>query len=233
MAASWGSDGRKTEFPLNALAALIRRVLGTREVTFTKTFEWTGYRKMMDRNILIDAILTAYDNPFYKPVFREGKIVETFCNIAANEIAQKMGCDDLFDHEHKRERTADEIYDFMASHSDSKNPGTFSWQEIQCATLQPEFRDVAFSAIQFQANSGNLIFAVQSSYNMGSEHGHICVIRPGVMKNSGKWGKIPACMNIGGENFIALAQNGVMKGLPVGVNEAFIQLPRFFAWKGP
>lgn len=220
---------------LNALIALIGHVLGMRGLLlkYSRSFGWTGYKNVRDRNELIDAILTAYDNPAYKPVFQEGKIVTTFCNIAANEIAQKMGCGDLFDHEHERPRTADEIYDFMASHCDSKNPDTFSWQEIQCSTLQPEFRDIAFTGIQFQANSGDLIFAVQSSYNLGAGHGHICVIRPGVMKNSGKWGKIPACMNIGGENFIALGQNGIMKGLPVGINEAFKQLPRFFAWKGP
>jgi hypothetical protein len=186
-----------------------------------------------DRNVLIDAILTAYDNQAYRPIFEDGKIKTTFCNIAANEIAQKMGCTDLYDMEQKRPRTADEIYDYMVSHSESKNPDSFSWQEIQCASLQPEFREVAFSAVQFQANSGILIFAVQSSYNLGAGHGHICVIRPGTMKTSGKWGKIPSCMNIGGENFIALGQNGVMKGLPVGINEAFKQLPRFFAWKGP
>lgn len=188
---------------------------------------------MKDRNELIDAILTAYDNPAYKPVFKDGKIAKTFCNIAANEIAQKMGCSDLYDFEKERARTADEIYDYMVAHSDSTNPDTFGWQEIQCAMLQPEFREIAFCAIQFQANSGNLIFAVQSSYNLGEDHGHICVIRPGVMKNSGKWGKIPVCMNIGGENFIALGQNGMMKGLPVGINEAFKPVPRFFAWKGP
>lgn len=202
------------------------------EVTYSRSFEWTGYKSMKDRNELIDAVLTAYDNPSYRPVFLDGKIAMTFCNIAANEIAQKMGCDDLYDHQRRRPRTADEIYDFMAAHSDSKDPDKFLWQEILCSTLQPEFREVAFSAIQFQANSGNLIFAVQSSYNLGSEHGHICVIRPGTMKSSGKWGKIPACMNIGGENFIALGQNGVMKGLPVGINEAFKQLPRFYAWRG-
>lgn len=201
-------------------------------LTYNTTSEWTGYKNMRDRNTLIDAILTAYDNQAYKPVLEDGRIKTTFCNIAANEIALKMGCEDLYDRDKRRPRTADEIYDYFIGHSDSKNPDSFSWQEIQCAGLQPEFREVSLSAIQFQANAGNLLFAVQSSYNMSAEHGHICVIRPGTMKISGKWGKIPACMNIGGENFIALGQNGVMKGLPVGINEAFKQLPRFFAWKG-
>lgn len=185
----------------------------------------SGYTNMRDRNELIDAILTAYDNPAYKPVVREGKIITTYCNLAAHEIAKKMGCNDLYDEVKKRPRTADEIYDFMVA-----NPN--KWQEIQCSTLQPDFRDVAFSAVQFQANCGHLIYAVQSSYNLKAGHGHICVIRPGVMKTSGKWGKVPACMNIGGENFIALGQKGVMKGIPVGINEAFKLLPRFFAWKG-
>lgn len=187
---------------------------------------------MRDRNELIEAILTAYDNPKYQPVIKDGKLIETFCNIACNEIAQKYGCNDLWDEEKKRVRTADEIYEFMIDHSDSKNPDKYSWQEFQVASLQPEFQEVNLTSIQFWANCGYLVFAIQNSHNLNQEHGHICVIRPGIMKTSGKWGKVPACMNIGGENFIAMAQRGVMKGTPVGVNEAFQQMPRFFAWKG-
>jgi hypothetical protein len=221
-------------YPLNALIATIKRFLGTQSIglNVNQNFQWTGYRNVKDRNELIDAILTAYDNTAYKAVMLDGQIVKTFCNIAANEIAQKMGCKDLYDEDHKRPRTADEIYDFMATHSNAKDESRWSWTEILCASLQPEFRDVAFQAAQWWANSGNLVFAVQSSYNLGANHGHICVIRPGVMKTSGRWGRVPACMNIGGDNFIALGQKGVMKGLPVGINEAFQQIPRFFAWRG-
>lgn len=213
-------------FSLNALTVLIKRALVTRglQFTFTKRFGWTGYKNMRDRNDLIDAILIAYDNPAYRPVIQDGKVVTTFCNMASNEIAQKMGCDDLYNSARQRPRMADEIHDFMASHPDK-------WQEILCGSLEPDARAVAFSAIQFQANSGNLIFAVQRSDVIGAAHGHICIIRPGVMKTSGKWGKIPVCMNIGGENFIGLGQKGVMKGVPVGINEAFQKIPRFFAWK--
>lgn len=211
----------------SALIAIIKKALFTRsvQIAYTREFALTGYRNVKDRNELIDAILTAYDNPSYRPVMKDGKIVTTYCNLAANEIAQKMGCNDLFDPKLNRARTADETYDFMVANPDK-------WQEIEVLSLAPDLRDEAFAAIQFQANSGSLIYAVQSSYNMKAAHGHICVIRPGVMKTSGKWGKVPACMNIGGENFIALGQKGVMKGFPVGINEAFQQIPRFFSWKG-
>lgn len=175
---------------------------------------------MKDRNELLDAIVTAYDNPAYQPV--DGK---TFCNIACNEIAQKMGCNDLYDATLKRPRTADEIYHHLASNSQD-------WQEIECAGLQPDFWDVALNAVQFWANSGSLVFAVQSSEQIGDSHGHICIIRPGKLKESGKWGKCPSVMNIGRENFIALGKSGPMKGQPVGLNEAFRGLPRFFVWKG-
>ncbi len=216
---------------MSLFSALIARIKRARSMpllslNFSRKFSWTGYTNIKDRNELIDAILVAYDNPAYKPVIKDGKVVTTYCNIAAHEIAHKMGCTDLFDVDKQRVRMADEIYDFMVAHPEK-------WQEIQCVGLQPDFRDVAFQAIQFQANSGSLIFAVQSSKNLGAGHGHICIIRPGVMKNSGKWGKIPVCMNIGGDNFIALGQKGLMMGLPVGINQAFVQLPRFFAWKGP
>lgn len=210
--------------------ALTKRGLS---ISFNRFFNWTGYTHIRDRNELIDAILTAYDNPAYAPVIQDGTIVTTYCNFAANEIAQKVGCSDLFDSEKKRPRTADEAYDFMVAHSDPNKPDTFDWQEIQCANLQADFREVAFQAMQWQANSGHLIFAVQSSRAMQAGHGHICVIRPGVMKQSGKWGRVPACMNIGGENFIALGQKGVMKGIAVGINQAFREIPKFFVWKGP
>lgn len=179
---------------------------------------------MKDRNHLIDAILTAYDNPDYRPVIVDGQVVRTFCNMAANDIATAMGCTDLYDPDHKRPRTADEIYDFMVAHPQK-------WQELQVSGLGTDQQEVSLQAVQWFANSGSLVFAVLDSKSLGANHGHICVIRPGTMKTSGKWGKVPACMNIGGENFIALGQKGVMRGSPVGINQAFKIMPRFFAWK--
>lgn len=198
------------------------------EIFVAKKFEETGYANMRDRNELIDIILTAYENPTYQPLIKDGKLIETFCNVAANEIAQKYGCHDLWDPEHKRARTADEIYDYLSSHSGPEG----AWLEIECGLLHPDIHEVALADVQTYANSGSLVFAVQNAFNLQQEHGHICVIRPGTVKSSGKWGKAPACMNIGAENFIALAKRGPMKGQPVGLNEAFEAIPRFFAWKG-
>lgn len=194
------------------------------EFTYSTRFSWTGYTKrevttIRDRNVLIDAILTAYDNPAYQPLYKDGKLVETYCNIACNEIAEKYGCNDL------KGKTADEICAFMESHPEE-------WQEILCAGLSDGQKEVALLSVQMWANTGSLVFAIQSSYKLGGSHGHICVCRPGVMKVSGKWGKVPAVCNIGRENFIAVGKSGIMKGEPVGLNEAFIELPRFFVWRG-
>ncbi len=127
---------------------------------FTLHFAWTGDTEtvkpmipedvpMKDRNVLIDAILSAYDNEAYQPVYHDGKLVSTFCNLAANEIAQKVDCQDLYDETLHRVRTADEIYAYVSSHPTQ-------WQEIKCATLQPDFQQLALESVQTWANSGYL-----------------------------------------------------------------------------
>lgn len=196
--------------------------------SISKGFKETGYTNMKDRNVLIDIILTAHENPAYEPVIVDGKVQQTFCNLFCNEVARGYGCTDFIDMEKNRVRNADEIYDFVSSHCGAND----DWEEILCSTLSETGRDIAFTAAQFWANSGTLVIAVANSTMLKAEHGHCCIIRPGTQKSSGKWGKVPAVANVGGENFIALGKNGVMKGLPVGLNEAFKIIPRIFAWKG-
>jgi len=75
---------------------------------------------------------------------------------------------------------------------------------------------VPMDKCQFLANQGTLILAGIK----GDIHGHINVICPGKEKTSGRWGTVPACSNIGKENFIGRS-----------ISWAFSELPRFWAWR--
>lgn len=203
---------------LDAVIGLLRRLPGE-GFSVSWRFSETGYKQMARDPIrLIDAICTTYDNLNYRPIYENGKLQTTFCNMACNEIAQAMGCQDL------KGLSADEIYSYFTGHPDD-------WMELRAIGLQGDDLDIAFAGIQSYANMGALVFAVATSIELGQDHGHICVIRPGTRKSSGKWGNVPACMNIGAECYIGLGQSGVMKGEPVGINEAFRPLPHFFLWK--
>lgn len=128
----------------------------------------------------------------------------TFCNLAAEDICHAYGCAD-FD-----SKTADQIYTFLETSA--------NWQERKMGD------------VQILANAGSLVFAVASSEMLGQSHGHLCVIRPGRLKDSGKWGSVPSVCNIGIENFIGRARKGPLTGLPCGVNESFQPMPRFFVY---
>lgn len=170
---------------------------------------------------LFDAIVVAYDNPAYYPVFENGELKETFCNRFVNDVTQAMGYDDFIDPMTKQAIMADDIIYVMTNSS--------RWQEIRCSVSDPEGMKLAMHTVQVWANQGYLTIAGATGATLGSMHGHVCIIRPGVMKPSGKWGDVPVVANCGKENFIGRAKSGVMKGDPVGVNEAFVQLPRFFS----
>ena len=150
---------------------------------------------------LIESICGAYDTQSFKP--SNGV---THCNQAANYIAKTMGCNDFED------KMADDIYDFLAN-----NP--LDWTEI----LMQQSQDIA--------NRGSFVVAILDSKSLGQQHGHIVVIRPGITCDSGKWGTVPRCINIGAQNFIAKAPSGPLIGMDVGINESFGPKPRFFVWR--
>lgn len=129
----------------------------------------------------------------------------TYCNIACDAIAQAFGCKYLAG------KTADEIFDFFKASED--------WSET------------TMDKVQELANQGSLVFAIANSQMLSQSHGHICVIRPGLEKNSGKWIKCPAVLNVGGENFIGRAKKGVLTMMPVGLNEAFVDVPKFYVYR--
>lgn len=116
----------------------------------------------------------------------------TFCNFAASDIAWFYGCKEFV------RKTANELADYLYVSDE--------WTQI-------ELKDA-----QNLANTGTLIFAALKAI----PHGHICVIRPGVEKDSGKWTRVPSCMNIGNDKYTSISN---------GLNWAFENLPRLHAWK--
>lgn len=169
-------------------------------VVGSKRYVETGYLSMKNLIGLFEAVCETYDRIDFKPS-PDGS---THCNQAIHAVAQKLGCDDLAG------LTADEIVAFLGTSSD--------WQLID------------MSAAQAYANQGSLVIAGLSSTDLKQSHGHVVVIRPGIPCDSGKWGSVPRCLNIGAVDFLARGQSGVLMGMPVGVNEAFIPRPKFWLW---
>lgn len=66
------------------------------------------------------------------------------------------------------------------------------------------------------ANGGTLIIAGYQD----TPHGHVCVICPGKIKKSGRWGNVPTVANVGRENFIGK-----------GINWAFSALPKLYVYR--
>lgn len=114
----------------------------------------------------------------------------TYCNLAAQDMAERFGIHDF------RDKVANQIIDFLAT--------------------SKEWTEVPMDKAQDMANQGTLIFATIK----GEAHGHICVIRPGVIKTSGHLGMVPCVMNIGKDNFIAK-----------GLNWAFSEMPKLYGWR--
>ena len=161
----------------------------------------TGYTKVRNVITLIDAICDAYDRNDYRP----GPDGSTHCNQAVTAVAEAMGCKD-FDN-----KSADQIMGFMETN--------------------PNWSPVPMEKAQDLANQGSLLVAGLESKALDSPHGHVVVIRPGHPCQSGKWGATPRCLNIGKSDFIARAQTGPLTMMPVGINDAFIPLPKIYVWR--
>lgn len=164
-------------------------------------FPQTGYKNMRDVVTLIDSICDVYDNPRFLPT-PQGT---TWCNEAVGVISEAMGCHDLSG------KMADEICEFLESSAD--------WSDVPLVKAQD------------MANAGSLLVAALDSAALKQSHGHICIVRPGKPVYSGKWGLCPRVLNVGGENFLARAKKGPLTNQPVGLNEAFVELPKIWVWR--
>lgn len=150
---------------------------------------------------LFEAICDTYD----RVDFLSAADGTTHCNQACAAVAELLGCKDLTD------RTADGIVEHLAV-----NPG---WSAVSMEEAQE------------RANEGSLVIAGLDSKALNQSHGHVVVIRPGIVCYSGKWGKTARCMNFGQEVFLGRAKKGPLTQMPAGVNEAFVPLPTFWVWK--
>ncbi|HEA21457.1 MAG TPA: hypothetical protein ENH87_11115 [Pricia antarctica] len=64
---------------------------------------------------------------------------------------------------------------------------------------------------QHFANQGCVVLA----YSKGEEHGHVCIIRPGLMVYSNKWKMwVPKCVSIGKNNFTGKGINWAFSDRP-------------------
>lgn len=116
----------------------------------------------------------------------------TFCNYAVDYVAAKMGYTKF------KGLLANKIVQEMRTNGD--------WLQIQS--------DVA----QYHANQGALVIAGA----IESPHGHVAIVRPGLLTTSGKWDsdKVPKILNIGKDVF-----------LDKGVSWGFGDWPSFFVLK--
>lgn len=80
-------------------------------LTLTKSFAWTGYLSMKNRDGLIDACCQARENASLRP-----DDVETHCNAAVAFIAVKMGCMELTG------RLANDMCDYFTARPDTWSP---------------------------------------------------------------------------------------------------------------
>lgn len=115
----------------------------------------------------------------------------TFCNQAVCYIANRVGCDEI-----PEGLLANDIIDKLSA--------------------SVNFKQVPMGSAQGFANSGQLVIAGLKA----QPHGHVCVVRPGVVAYSNKWQmNAPKVVNVGAKNFIGQ-----------GVNWSFAQVPTFFLW---
>ncbi len=146
-----------------------------------------------DPNFLMDVLCDVYDTPGLEPHMENGVLV-TECNAAIQLILHR------YNYKAMDGMNADSMCAFMVKSED--------WQD----------RDL--SDVQRLANIGVLVIGAATSTEMGQEHGHVSTVRPGNTKISGHWGQAPACMNVGGENFIGK-----------DMAYAFKTKPKFYALK--
>lgn len=114
----------------------------------------------------------------------------THCNAYVNEVCQTMGYNG-FDG-----MLANDMIDLMAG--------------------DPAWTEMVIEKCQDFANEGTLIVAGLKS----DPHGHVNIICPGKPKESGRWGSVPSCANVGKDIFIGK-----------GINWAFSDKPKCWAWR--
>lgn len=114
----------------------------------------------------------------------------TYCNLFVSDVC------DIYGFRGFRGKLANQICEDLEKSQD--------WIELD------------MNKAQGLANEGTLIIAALK----GKIHGHVNVVCPGRVKESGRWGEVPTVANVGKENFIGK-----------GINWAFSEAPKLYAWK--
>lgn len=135
-------------------------------------------------------LLDAIHSAYSRPEYTP-KEGKTYCNKFVSEVCTSIGFKD-FDG-----MLANQIFDEIA-----KN---VKWSE-----------ETNLERCQDLANNGTLIVAAIKN----EPHGHVVVICPGKIKESGRWGKVPSCASVGKINTIGK-----------GINWAFSSSPRLYIYK--
>lgn len=131
---------------------------------------------------LIDVILTAWTKSLHPPygTGEYSSILDgmTDCNRFVYEVLANYGYKKFWDEKEKRPILANQMFDLLVSNGD--------WIEVS--------GDIA----QFHANTGALVVAAWK--NPSGEHGHVCMVRPGIAEASSTWGvtepMIPKVANV-------------------------------------
>lgn len=127
----------------------------------------------------------------------------TYCNLAAQAVAQGVGCHALDPGPGRPALLADELYRLFLS-----KPAVFT------PLLMRDCQEIV--------NAGALVFAVLPHWRLQESHGHICTLTTGPGDHSGRWNAFtPFCMNLGRAGTCFRRK---------GVNWAFQIVPEFFRW---
>lgn len=158
---------------------------------------------------LIDAICEVFEKSLPGGDFAEKDGV-THCNEAVSYVAKKLGYlgfDAVWTANPDDAILANRMFDLMAKSPD--------WMQIDGIVAQSH------------ANTGALVIAAWK--NRAGLHGHVAVVRPGMLTYSSKWGnqppqtpRIPKVVNVGKAEYRFIAR---------GSNWAFGDEPSYFVLK--
>jgi hypothetical protein len=148
---------------------MLRRFFSSAGFGWSWKFARTGYTKLVikDPKALNDAQDIIFSNPIYQP-----KDDETFCNLATQDVLQRMGYGTLTG------LTADEMYAYISTSKD--------W------LIKPMADAIAL------VQEGTVLVAILPAIKLSQSHGHVNTLTPGSPDFSGRWDcKTPLCMNLG------------------------------------
>lgn len=161
----------------------------------------------LDPPALLDAILEGWTKcligDYGDGTFSAAVDGATDCNRFVDFVAQKIGYTKFVPEGQRLPILANQMVDYMVEHSEE-------WWELSGLVAQ-----------QF-ANKG--VFIIAGWKNPAGGHGHVCVVRPGKLTTSAKWGGIAVPM-------VANVSEPKLCRIDRGANYAFGEQPLYFALK--